>query len=603
MKTGIILFIIGFITQFISAQSLVSVTPNSANAGQTLDITITGAGTHFTQGSTTVSISLGAGPGVHVNSWNASDNLNLHANVTVATYAYTGEYDVSVYNTTDGYLSLYDAFHVNGIPIPSLVSVSPSSGNASQTLDITITGANTHFTSGSNTTAYFEFLQGSPTAVNSLTISDELHLTANVTIPTYTYTGSYDVGVYNTIDGWKYLYNSFYVNGIAIPSLSNITPASANAGQTLDVTITGTNTHFLSGSGTTIDFEFDTGSPTVINSVTISSDLILTANITVPNNTITGYYDVGVYNSIDHWLFLYNYFHINSMGSPQLVSVFPSSANAGQTLDVTITGANTHFLSASNTYIDFNTPTPTIINSYYASDELHLITNITIPSNTPTGDYDLNIDNSIDLWLYLNNAIHINCLTCPQIISVVPNIAGAGQTLNVTFTGANTHFLSGINNFVIFEFDTGDTTVINSITVMSETSLVTNITIPYSTPAGWYDVLLWNCVDEYINLYSGFGVGMNSVDVYANEVCNFSVLENPVQNKLQIKADVPKQDKVKIFLADRLGKLSDILYEGMIERSEILAINLSPYCFSPGLYLLRIEYEGRQFLYKIIIIK
>ncbi|MCX6271862.1 MAG: T9SS type A sorting domain-containing protein [Bacteroidetes bacterium] len=197
----------------------------------------------------------------------------------------------------------------------NLSTINPSSASAGQTLDVTITGANTHFSMGSGTTLDFSFNQGSGTsAVNSLNILSDISMLANITVPATTYTGDYNVNVFNAIDGFLFLNNAFHVNGQTPPSLASVSPDNAIAGQTLNVTITGANTHFSQGSGTTINFEFNQGSGTVVNSLNIVSNTSLLASITVPSLTVDGDYDVFVFSSVDGNLVLPGGFHVGSSG-------------------------------------------------------------------------------------------------------------------------------------------------------------------------------------------------------------------------------------------------------------------------------------------------
>ncbi|MBL4656870.1 MAG: hypothetical protein JKX73_02635, partial [Flavobacteriales bacterium] len=267
------------------SQNLVSINPISANAGQTLNVTITGANTNFAQGSGSIVefyFNQGSGTTVVISSTVLS-NTSISANIIVPSNTFTGDYDVFVYNSIDGYLYLFGGFHVNGITPPSLVSINPASANAGQTLNVTITGASTNFAQGSGSIVEFYFNQGSgTTVVNSSTALSNTSISANITVPSNTFTGNYTVSVYNPIDGYLSLYNGFNVNGIAPPSLVSINPASANAGQTLNVTITGASTNFAQGSGSIVEFDFGQGSgTTVVNSSTVLSNTSISANITV----------------------------------------------------------------------------------------------------------------------------------------------------------------------------------------------------------------------------------------------------------------------------------------------------------------------------------
>ena len=398
-----ILFIQLFLPLFVFSQHLVSISPSSASNGQTLNVSITGSNTHFTQGSGTTSVdfSFNQGSPTVVNSTIILNDTAINANITVPPNTYTGDYNVFVNNSIDGQQSLYHGFHVNGIPPPSLVSINPSSANNGQTLNVTITGTNTHF-SQSATSVSFSFNQGSPTTiVNSTTILNDSSIDANITVPAFTYTGDYNVFVNNSIDGYLWLYNAFHVNGIAHPSLVSISPSSASNGQTLNVTITGAITHFTQGSGTTVDFSFNHGGSTVVNSTTILNDSSIDANITVPANTVTGDYNIFVNNSIDGQQSLYHGFHVNGIPPPFLVSISPAGVKPGQTLNVTITGANTHFTQGNGTYVGFifNQGSATI-NSATILNDTSIIANITIPQNTNSGTYNAFVYNDIDGYAY-----------------------------------------------------------------------------------------------------------------------------------------------------------------------------------------------------------
>lgn len=310
------------------SQSLTSISPNSGNAGQTLNLTITGNATHFDQGSGTLldfGFNQGSGTTV-INSISASSPTTIVANITIPTNTYTGDYEVSTYNPTDGVLRIPNGFHVQGITPPTITSVTPSSGSAGQTLDLTITGNATHFDQGSGTLLDFAFNQGSgTTVVNSITASSPTTLVANITIPTNTYTGDYDVSTYNSTDGMVRLPNGFHVQGITPPTITSVTPNSGNAGETLSLTITGSDTHFDQGSGTMLNFGFIQGSgTTIINSISATSPTSLVANITIPNNIATGGYYIELENTIDGSIFLDNGFYVT--GNSNIIGhVIPTS--------------------------------------------------------------------------------------------------------------------------------------------------------------------------------------------------------------------------------------------------------------------------------------
>jgi len=315
MKKLIYILIINLFPFVIFSQNLVSISPNTANAGQTLNVTITGNNTYFTQGS---------GTGIHfsyysqsssstiiVNSSSVVNDNTITGNITVPSTAYTGNYTLAVYGTIYGTLYLNNGFYVNGQTPPSLVSISPSSANTGQTLNVTITGASTNFTQGSGTYLYFSFSMGSPSIVNSLNVVNNTTIDANITVPSNIYSGYYDVTVIDINDGTMKLYNGFYINGLTVPQLVSVNPSNGVVGQTLNVTITGTGTHFMQGSLTSVEFQFyQSSGTTVVNSYYVVNDTIIQSNITIPPGTSYGNYDVTVHDYSDGYLYLYNGFHV-----------------------------------------------------------------------------------------------------------------------------------------------------------------------------------------------------------------------------------------------------------------------------------------------------
>lgn len=299
----------------------------------------------------------------------------------------------------------------------NLVSISPAVANAGQTLNVTITGAHTHFVQTSGTAVNFSFSQTSATSVvNSVNVLNDSVLSANVTVPANVATGNYNVTTTNTTDGILSLTNGFHVNGVIPPSLVSINSATANAGQTLNVTITGSHTHFAQVVGNTLSFGFSqTSGTTVVNSLTVVNDTALYANVTIPANVFTGSYNVNVSNSMDGLISLANGFYVNGTPQPSIVSVNPSVASLGQTLNVTITGANTHFGQGAGTSVDFmfmqtsGTTVFSFVNNINVVNDTSIIANVTIPSTVTIGNYKLRVYNSLDGFLLNNFTIYDNC--------------------------------------------------------------------------------------------------------------------------------------------------------------------------------------------------
>jgi hypothetical protein len=204
-------------------------------------------------------------------------------------------------------------------PQPACVSVAPSFVGIGTTLDVTITGENTHFDS----TSVVTFTCAGIT-VNSATANSETEITANITVAADSSTGLCNVTV---TTGLEVITCS---NLFAIPpccgACRGVTPSTAKAGETLDVIIT-LNSIDLTGITISKDNVNFVCTGVTVNSATVNSATEIMANITVDckaqactdDVTITGSSDVGIVCS--------SAFTVES--NPCTISVSPATVNTG----------------------------------------------------------------------------------------------------------------------------------------------------------------------------------------------------------------------------------------------------------------------------------
>ncbi len=469
------------------SQQIISVSPTTANAGETLNVTITGRNTSFTQASSTnlfIKNYFSQGSETIIkNYYNVINDTLINYNLTVQNDAISGNYNFSM-QTIDGQsFGLKNALYVNSPNSPKILSISPTTANAGETLDVTITGLNTTFTQGSSTDLkienYFKpyqpvdpygyyFTQGSSSIIqNYFNVTNNNTIVYNISIPNDVIGGFYDFSMYtsdhNQLFGLK---NALNINSPNSPKILSVSPTSANAGETLNVTITGLNTTFTQGSSTTLNIEnyfmpyqqvdpygyyFIQGSSSIIqNNFNVIDNNTIEYNITIPNNAVGGFYDFSMYTNDRTQVFgLEDAFYVNPAPTPSLVSVNPSTANAGQTLNVTILGQNTHFTQGSSTIVEFGFDPINAVNSFNIISDTEIQANITIPANVYSGLYDLYVNNNIDGSLSLLNSFQVVGNPC-------------SITADYTFTdngGGNYSFLNGSSgNVVNVQWNFGDGT-------------------------------------------------------------------------------------------------------------------------------------------------
>lgn len=183
----------------VSFADLVSIDPNSGDRGETLWVTISGAGTHFEQGSsavTTVWLAQGSST-IYANSVYVGSFTDLDAHFSIPADATLGWWDVFVY--TSGYptWSLYNGFEVTRAASDQMITnVDPDVAAPYQNLWVSITGDRTHFSQGSSAVTTVWFTQGSNTIyANSVTVHTTADLDAYFSIPGWAPLGLWDVSV------------------------------------------------------------------------------------------------------------------------------------------------------------------------------------------------------------------------------------------------------------------------------------------------------------------------------------------------------------------------------------------------------------------------
>ena len=234
------------------SQSISSITPDDAEDGETLSVSISGVNTHFAQATNTVVsfyFDSGTSTVTAPNSVDINYNENLTAEITVPAGTYQGSYGFTVFNELDGCLTAPSSFTVDGPPAPEIVNVSPSQLTPGGTFNVQISGNNTSFTQSSTNEVYFMFSQATNTLTmaNNVVVSNDELLSADIEVPSGAYGGDYDVLVYNDVDGYRWLEEGVSVNGPTAPSITGITPSSGNIGGTYTITMTGNNTLFTQG--------------------------------------------------------------------------------------------------------------------------------------------------------------------------------------------------------------------------------------------------------------------------------------------------------------------------------------------------------------------
>lgn len=178
--------------------------PGNGVQGQTLDVTIYGSNTHFQPGVSRAEFS---GDGITVNSTTVVYQTEAHASITISDTAPIGPRDVNVVTPGENPLAYAGGFFVTLPGIPQIASASPAAGMQTRTLDVDIVGQNTHFVDGQSVATF----SGGGITVNSTTVTDVHHATANITISGGAPAGPGNVNVVTGVETPIPLANGFTV--------------------------------------------------------------------------------------------------------------------------------------------------------------------------------------------------------------------------------------------------------------------------------------------------------------------------------------------------------------------------------------------------------
>jgi len=386
---------------------ITGVNPASAVVPESLTVEISGSNTNFAMGSGTTVWFTMASSTIFPYVVDELNNTLMEAHFQFTNQHDPGIYDVHTNNFYDGHLVLDNAFTLNPNPNPPyLVEIVPNEGIIPENLTVSVSGMNTHFTQGTGTLLVLQ--QGSSTiypvsvdALNDTQLNGEFQFSNNHD------PGYYDVKTSNAWDGDLYLYSGFYLNeNLYPPQLVAVAPDSAQTGDDLEVSISGQNTNFAQGTGTTVWLNMG-GNSVYPYSTTVLNDELVNANFFIPNNTTLGDYDVKTYNWIDGNLILEDGFTIYNL-LPNIISINPTSAYVGEDVSLSIFGDNTHFNDASNCDAWLMKENQEI---YPANlnvvNNNELIAEINIPEDTEAGSWTVFATNSIDGDMYLQNAFEI----------------------------------------------------------------------------------------------------------------------------------------------------------------------------------------------------
>ena len=280
--------------------TIISITPRNIPQGSTMTVQIDGASTNFS-GAPTVTFS---GSGITVGTVTAVSSTRLQAQVTVADDAVNGLRSVTV-NTNLGGSTIEtanseDIANITTEAFATITGITPNSGSAGETLNVSVFGINTAFTGESTLDL------GADITVNSVGADSDAffntvdkpfsatELTANITIADDATIGARNVSVTTDFDTvYESMTGPFFIlaEAPAIPRLVSVIPNSGVRDQTLNVFVVGADTNFVDGTSVG---DFTGGTGVTVNSTTVTSPTQASMNVTIAADAAFGFRNVNV---------------------------------------------------------------------------------------------------------------------------------------------------------------------------------------------------------------------------------------------------------------------------------------------------------------------
>jgi hypothetical protein len=466
-----------------SEPELLAVVPSSGVQGLTASpVTITGAFTNFVGGTTTANF----GTGITVNSVNVTSPTQAQANITVAPTTTLGYRNVSV-TTGSQVVNLTNAYNVIQGPAEIVGPLSPASGSEGQQYNVVVTGSQTHFAQNITTASF-----GGGIQVTGVTVTGLLSATVTINIPNSTPLGAYNV-VLTTGGEVATILGGFTVSG-GSPAISAVSPPTGTQGEVNEnVNLTGVFTNWINGTSTA-----NFGSGITVNSLTVNNATSAVANITISPTATIASRNVTVTTGAQVASITGGFSVL--AGVPSLLSALPTSAQAGTSANIVITGQFTNFQQGFSS-VSFGSGIT--VNLVTVANATQLTASITVAPNASVGTRTISVSTNSQN-VQLNNGFSVTAGS-PAITQINPNIGTDGQTLNVNISGIYTSWVSGTTTV---SFGSGIT--VNLVTVNSATSLTANISIGASTPTGPVNVVT-TTGGEVENVPGGFTVDPVSV--------------------------------------------------------------------------------------------
>jgi hypothetical protein len=425
----------------IYSSGVCSAAPVSVPQSFSGQLCLTGTGTHFINGATTVSI-----PGVIVGAVNVTDPTDLIAQVAVPSGAPLGPESVTV--TTGGEIETdNNSFTITG-STPALLSVVPSSGQQGQGFSVVITGnAYTNFVAG-QISADFDGNISSPT----VNVISPTQVSIPITIASDANVGGITARLLSGPTGNVTIFPFSFTVTPSNSSIVSVSPSCVPQGGQVTLTLVGLNTIWNQADTTAAFYPEPVVTP-LVNEIQVQDPTNATLNITVPTGTPVGNY--GFYLAtggqvVSSSICVYaNTPSITMSPANGVVPTLNTSSNtnppAPNVFSVSFSGQFTNW-QQGNSNPNLNTQNPVIagagvtITSFTVTSPASAIATLSIAPGAAANARLVTVTTGDQIL-----TTYFNVTSTPVgIISITPPHTPQGVTTTVAIVGLNTHFCDNV---------------------------------------------------------------------------------------------------------------------------------------------------------------
>ena len=470
-------------TILLSTPSIQFVSPASGAQSATLNVTVFGLLTNFTNATV-----FDFGPGITVNSATIVSAIQASVNMTIAPTAARTTRNVSA--TTGGVtVSGLSLFTVTAGPA-YISAVAPIAGRQNQTgLSVAISGNGTHFTAAAPNVNL-----GSGVTVTQIQVISDTFMTATVNISPSAPVQFNDV-IVTTAGEVATLATGFRVQA-GVPTILSASPLSAHQADTIDVAVNGLYTSFAQGL-TAASF----GAGITVNLVTVFSATQATVNITIDPSAGIGSRTLTITTGAQTATGVGAFTVVG--GLPHVQSLAPNLGAQGSTQTVTITGLFTNFQGGVS-QVSFSSGGVTT-GTVTVNGPTQIQVPVTVTQGAPAGPRTVTVTTGGEV-ASLTDAFTVQP-GLPAITVIDPNVGVANSTVNVTISGQFTHFAGSTQaNFGAgISVNGAAQGAFGTIAVSSATTAVASLTIDAAAAAGPRNITVVTG-GEVLNVNSGFTV-------------------------------------------------------------------------------------------------